>query len=33
MSGNFERKEIKKNWLIPVLMAGIVICIGVTIWA
>lgn len=33
MSGNYERKEKKKTWLIPMLIIGIVICIGVTIWA
>lgn len=33
MSGNYERKEKKKTWLIPMLIIGIVICIGMTIWA
>lgn len=33
MSGKYETQGKKNNWLIPVLMTGIVICIGVTVWA
>ena len=33
MSGKYETQEKKKTWLIILLIIGIVICIGVTIWA
>ncbi|MGM9553067.1 MAG: hypothetical protein ACI3V2_02080 [Faecousia sp.] len=33
MRGKFDKQEKKKNRLILVLIIGIVICLGVTIWA
>ena len=33
MSGKYETQEKKKTWLIILLIIGIVICLGVTIWA
>lgn len=33
MSGKYEKQEKKKTWLIILLSIGIVICLGVTVWA
>lgn len=33
MSGKYETQEKKKTWLILLLIIGILICIGMTIWA